>query len=121
MSGAMPTIFVIDDDRAILEVLTLVLEGEGYRVIGDTGDNIDQLLTAQLPGVVLLDIWLQGLDGREIAKRLKSDARYCHIPLILMSAHSQAAVAVAETGADAFLEKPFEVEHLIQLMRHFLT
>jgi CheY-like chemotaxis protein len=112
-------ILVVDDDPAILEVVTIVLESEGYTVLDDSGNEVDQKVAAFQPDAVLLDIWMTGEDGCEIAKRLKHVQP--SLPIILMSAHSSAATAVAEAGANAFLEKPFEVDELVRLVGEYVA
>jgi DNA-binding response OmpR family regulator len=113
----MPRILVIDDDPAIVEVLQIVLEDEGYTVLTDDGTAVEASL-AKKPDLLLLDIWMRGIDGRAIAYRIKRSKQ--PITIILMSAHSEAAKAVDETGADNFIAKPFELDELIGLVKGYL-
>jgi CheY-like chemotaxis protein len=116
------SVLIVDDDPAIIEVLDIVLSGAGYRVMTDTGSNVDDVLEGDVPNVILLDIWMRGEDGRDICRRIKSDSRTSHVPVILMSAHSSAISAVAESGADAFIEKPFDVDDLLRVVgEHLMT
>ena len=111
---------VIDDDESILEVMHIVLESEGYDV--ETSLNIQPLqhLNGTLPDLILLDVLLSGEDGIEICKRLKSQQTTKHIPIILLSAHSNASKTAQTSGADAFLDKPFDIDVLVEMVKQHL-
>jgi CheY-like chemotaxis protein len=111
-------ILVVDDDPAIVEVLQIVLEEEGYRVLTDDGTTVKAGLLQQ-PDLVLLDVWMRGVDGRAIAYFIKH--RNQPTKVVLMSAHSEAAKAVAETGADGFLAKPFDLDEVIEGVKMWLA
>lgn len=119
----MKKILVVDDDEGIVEVIQIVLEGEGYIIqISMNGTIFQQLHEQQsLPDLILLDILLSGEDGREICKRLKSEERIKHIPVIMLSAHSEANKIADSSGADDFLEKPFDVDVLIDMVQKHLS
>ena len=113
-------IMVVDDDESILEVMHIVLEGEGYDV--ETRVNVQSLqeLDGELPDMILLDVLLSGEDGTEICKRLKSQQETRDIPIILLSAHSSAGKTARECGADAFLDKPFDIDVLVEMVKQHL-
>jgi two-component system, OmpR family, phosphate regulon response regulator PhoB len=114
-------IWVVDDDESILEVLQIIFESAGYDVQTSLhGESLQHLDDQRLPDLVLLDILLSGIDGREICKDLKSQESTRHIPVILLSAHSDASKAANGSGADAFLPKPFDVEALIKVVQKHL-
>ena len=116
-------ILVVDDDESILEVVQIVLESEGYAVQTATNSGFLQQLTSQtvLPDLILLDVLLSGEDGREISRQLKSDTQLRHIPVVMLSAHSEAS-KMADTGvADAFLEKPFDVDVLLDTVQKYIS
>ncbi len=113
-------ILVIDDDESITEVIQIVLEGEGYRVETSLdGDCIPDFING-LPDLILLDVLLQGEDGREICKQLKRNIRTARVPVIMLSAHSDANKVASVGGADGFLEKPFDVDVLIDMVEKYL-
>jgi DNA-binding response OmpR family regulator len=115
----MKTVYVVDDERSILEALEFMLLEEGYSVKTFSRGTALLDIHGELPDVILLDVLLSGEDGREIARRLKSQEKTRHIPIIMISAHPNAAVTVRECGADAFLPKPFDVNDLLQIVaRH---
>jgi CheY-like chemotaxis protein len=89
-------ILIADDDPAILDSLRLILEVESK------------------PDLLLLDIWMAGQDGRELCRKLKSDKRTASIPIILFSAGREMADSAKAAGANDFVEKPFEIETLLE-------
>src|SRR6266498_2492656 len=113
-------ILVVDDDEGILEVVQIVLEGEGYQVQTSQSSECFQNF-GDLPDLILLDVLLSGEDGREICKQLKSDEKTVHIPVIMLSAHSDASRVADTSGADDFLEKPFDVDVLIEVVEKHLA
>ena len=113
-----PHILIIDDEESILEVVQIVLEGEGYHVQTSIDSSVLQELTT-LPVLILLDVLLSGEDGREISRRIKADTRLQRIPVIMLSAHSDASKVADNSGADAFLEKPFDVDALIEIVHRY--
>lgn len=122
MSRPTPkTICVVDDDLAILEVVELVLQDEGYQVIVNPGQNIEQMVNQHRPDLILLDVWMQGLDGRDISRHIKQNIPESrHLPIVLMSAHSDAINSVTEAQADGFLSKPFGMDELLQTVETYL-
>ena len=116
-------ILVVDDDESILEVVQIVLESEGYEVQTATNSSFLQQLATQpvLPDLILLDVLLSGEDGREISHQLKADTQLQHIPVIMLSAHSEASKMADIGGADAFLEKPFDVDVLLDTVQRYIS
>jgi CheY-like chemotaxis protein len=114
-------ILAVDDDESILEVIQLVLEGEGYVVQASLNGECFQNITADLPDLILLDVLLSGEDGREICKQLKGDTQTASVPVIMLTAHSDASKFADTSGADDFLEKPFDVEVLIEMVEKHLA
>ena len=111
---------VADDDLSILECVKLMLEFEGYTV--QTTPMGNSLLTLkELPDLILLDIWMSGVDGREICKLLKADPKTSHIPVLLFSASTKLCLSASEAGADDYLEKPFEMNDLLRKIAQLLT
>ena len=114
-------ILVVDDDIDILEPLSLLIEAEGYQVSSiingkDTFKKIDEYQ----PHLLLLDILMSGVDGRDICRKLKIQEKTKSLPIILMSAHPTANVDAQKCGADDFVAKPFEINDLISKITHLL-
>ena len=112
-------ILVVDDSQAILDVMSVALEAEGYEVTTSLTGACLRQMERHLPDLILLDVLLSGEDGGEICQRLKSDERTRHIPLILISAHAGLPETAGKCGADGFLVKPFHLYELRDIVnRH---
>jgi CheY-like chemotaxis protein len=96
-------IMVADDDPAILDAIGTILEFKGYEVKQMlNGEGVMQMKD-ELPDLLLLDIWMSGIDGRDICKKLKEMPATSQIPIILVSASKDIAKSALEAGADDFL------------------
>lgn len=114
---------IVDDDETVVEALGALLASEGFEPvpIGCWGQPIaDQVAQAQ-PDLVMLDMWLSGLDGRDVCMELKSRQDTQHIPVLLISASQEVAAAAREAGADAYMEKPFDVPDLLQQVQSLVV
>ncbi len=111
-------VLVAEDDQAILEVVKILLENEGFAIqTTDREERIYEILLEDPPDLILLDIWLSGHDGGKIAKDLKSSDKTKHIPIIMMSANNQTEKITKDSGADGFLLKPFNIDDLLHIVR----
>jgi two-component system nitrogen regulation response regulator NtrX len=112
-------VLVVDDEADIRELVSGVLEDEGYvvRTAADSGAALDAV-DERRPSMVLLDVWLQGsrLDGLQLLQEIKR--RDTSIPVLMISGHGNldTAVAAVREGAVDFIEKPFEAERLLYLV-----
>ena len=114
-------ILVVDDDPSILEAITFMLDSEGYEVVTDTGEGVNDCLKKYSPQLVLLDIMLGSKDGREIAQALKTDKETKKLPIIFISASSTMNAEVAKSyGVDDFIPKPFEIDDLLKKVAHYV-
>lgn len=113
-------ILVVDDDESITEVIQIVLEGEGYATEISFDGSCIPAFPNNLPDLILLDILLHSKDGRKICRQLKSDPKTSHIPVIVLSAHSDTGQLANDCGADDFIEKPFDVDVLISTVEKYL-
>ena len=112
-------ILIADDDPAILEVVSLILEDAGYQVDTCNGD-IRFSEQDVLPDLFLLDIWMSEKDGRETCRQLKNNERTKNLPVIIVSANRDIEKITEESGADAFLAKPFEMNDLLTLIAKYI-
>ena len=105
----MKKILLIDDDPDVITVLQLMLKKKGYE-IGTASREDEAYMQVDLfePDLIVLDVLLSGVDGREICKKLKASEKFKHIPIIMFSAHPGAQKNMEDFGADDFLPKPFE-------------
>lgn len=106
-------IFIADDDEAIVDATTMMLEAMGYEVAHTLkGSEVPNALKDK-PDLLLLDIWMSGVDGRDICRQLKADPETCNIPVLMVSASRQIMQSALDCGADDFLAKPFEMNTLL--------
>ena len=120
MQSKQKKILVVDDEPDILEFLQIIFEDAGFLVVTtDKGEYLEKLNHGALPDLVLLDMLLSGKDGREIVRHLKSQEKTKHIPVIMFSAHPSARQTALAAGADDFLEKPFDIDTLLNKITHF--
>lgn len=115
------TILVVDDEESICQSLKGILTDEGYRVLTVlSGEESLPIIQDELPDLVLLDIWLPGMDGIEILKLIKADNP--QLPVIMMSGHGTIETAVKSTklGAFDFIEKPLSLDKVVLIIRHAL-
>lgn len=116
------SILVIDDDPDILQALRFLLEDEGYVVtICEKTDVAEALPEGGLPDLIILDVLLSGKDGRTICRRLKHQESTRRIPIVMISAHPGAEESVREVGADAFVAKPFTIDHILRAVTALLA
>ncbi|WP_372674927.1 sigma-54-dependent transcriptional regulator [Aquicoccus sp.] len=116
----MGDILIVDDERDIRELIADILEDEGYttRLAGQSDDAMKEI-TADPPALMILDIWLKDsrMDGIDILKTVKRDRP--EIPIIIISGHGNIEIAVAaiKQGAYDFIEKPFNIDQLLVVIR----
>ncbi len=117
-----PRILVIDDESAIRDSLKMILEYEGYEVVGAaTGQDGLVIVERDPPDLVLLDIKMAGMDGIDVLQRLK--AAHEMLPVIMVSGHATVSTAVEATklGAFDFIEKPLSTERVLVSVRNALA
>ena len=115
------TICLIDDEPAILNTLSSILEDEGYQVlVAKSGLEALKVVRSESPDLVILDIWMPEMDGLETLKRLRS--QFPNILVVMMSGHGSIETAVKATklGAYDYLEKPLDLEKVTILVRNAL-
>lgn len=118
----MTKVLIIDDDPDVRTVMNILLKKSGYEV--ETASRKDEAWTKLQhfrPGVVLLDVLLSGADGRELCQEIKNNEESKHIPVIMFSAHPGAAENIRSYGADDFITKPINTEHLLEKIEKFAS
>ncbi len=109
-------ILVVDDEEDILELVRYNLAREGYRVVcAASGEQALNKAGAETFDLILLDLMLPGIDGLEVAKKLKNKPETRHIPIIMLTAKGEEADIVTglELGADDYVTKPFSPRILL--------
>jgi len=120
---AKQKILAVDDEEDILELLRFNLTKEGFAVVcAASGEEALKSALSHRPDLVLLDLLLPGMDGLEVAKRLKNDPSTKEIPVIMVTAKGEEADIVTglEVGAEDYITKPFSRKVLIARVRAVL-
>ena len=112
----MSKVLLIEDDLLIQELVTFNLEREGYtvKVAGD-GKNGLEMVSSEMPDLILLDVMLPELDGYEVCKAIRAHKATACLPIIMLSARNEVADTVIglELGADDYVTKPFSPRELV--------
>ena len=120
VSVAVPHILVIDDNEDILESVAIVLRWNAMRVSTTLRMNdFAREIRTIYPDLILLDKALGWADGCDLCTGLKTDPAIRHIRVIMLSAFRHVKEKCLSAGADAFLEKPFDLDELLQLVYSF--
>jgi DNA-binding response OmpR family regulator len=119
----MSKILILDDDQDLLSIVGTLLRKKGFDVWTFVNwqkawDDIKR----NKPNLILLDVFLKGMDGMDICKKLKSSTLTRNIPIIMFSSYPKIAeTAIAEFGADEFIAKPFEVNEMVRKIKRVLS
>src|SRR6185295_12553330 len=113
-------ILIADDDPGIQDILTIIFERAGFEV--EIKKNGEDLLNNKftMPDLFLVDKQLSGYNGLDICRCLKSQRHTKNIPVIMISASPDIGRLSREAGADAYIEKPFEISHLVDLVNSYV-
>lgn len=115
MVNAQYHILVIDDNEDILFMIKAMLEMKGYKVTPKNHpENIELVIETIMPDIILMDMLLSGADGREVCKKIKTNAVISKIPVIMISALPDAGDSCMAAGANYFLGKPFEINDIFK-------
>jgi two-component system phosphate regulon response regulator PhoB len=111
-----PVMLLVEDDRALAELVTWHFEREGFEVVR-TADGDEALILAdeRVPDVVVLDWMIEGVSGIEVCRRLRRKPATANVPIIMLTARGEEADRIRglETGADDYVTKPFSPRELI--------
>ena len=113
------TILIVDDEKSICQSLGSIQKDEGYEVLtAASGEEALKTIKEEPPSLVILDIWLPGIDGIETLKMIKS--QYPQIRVLMISGHGtiETAVKATKLGAFDFFEKPLSMEKVILVVNH---
>lgn len=112
---------IADDDPGIVDSLSMMLEFEGYEVSSTLNGASLLEMDSNLPDLLLLDIWMSGVDGRDICKQLKQQPHTSRLPILMISASKDIQRSAIDAGADDFLAKPFEMDELLQKIQQNIS
>jgi two-component system alkaline phosphatase synthesis response regulator PhoP len=115
LSDTRQKILIVDDELDALTALKRALEADNYNVV-EASDGLSAIekVKTEKPDVVLLDLMMPEMDGIEACKHLKSDPKYKHIPIIMLTAKGEIdnKIEGIEMGADDYVTKPFNLHEL---------
>lgn len=114
-------ILIADDDPGLRDIFRIILEKAGYDL--EIKEDADEILknNFKIPDLFLIDKLLSGIDGLEVCRHLKNDPRTKNIPVIMVSASPDIGPAAAKAGADDFVEKPFELTYLLEVIQRHIS
>lgn len=111
----MKKVVIIEDDPAILDVLGMLFRRAGYETCSYHNANFILKGEFKIPDLFIIDKQLSGVDGLDICKHLKQTESTRHIPVIILSATPHIHTMIKQVGADAFVEKPFSNNKLLDV------
>ena len=115
---APPDILVVEDHAGLREMLTVLLESEGYGVrTAVNGAEALQRLEETRPSLILLDLMMPVMSGDEFRERQLADPRYRDVPVICMTAAHDGRERARRVNADEYFQKPLDFEHLVAVVR----
>ena len=116
-------ILIEDDEEDVVTTLQFTLEKEGYQCLTayDGKEALDKA-KRENPDLIILDIMMPKMNGYEVSRLLKFDERYKHIPIVMLTARTQAKDKEIgrDTGADVYITKPFEMDDLVSTVHNIL-
>ncbi len=118
-------VMVVDDDKEVQEIVTFVLNRNGIEVIkASNGQQLHLLLEReqnQLPDLIILDVMMPGVDGYQLCRRLRSDPRTQHIPIMIITGHAEGIYQRISTDLGAkHMTKPFHPLALLEQVQMLL-
>lgn len=116
------TILIVDDEESICQSLKAILSDEGHNIlVATSGEEALKIMEEDMPRLILLDIWLPGIDGLETLEQIKS--LYPNVIVIMMSGHGtiETAVKATKLGAFDFIEKPLSLDKVLIMVNNALS
>lgn len=125
MSSEPSTIVCIEDEPGVIELIRLILERRGLKVVGaGSGAKGLEVVRQVKPALVLLDLMMPGMDGWEVYRRMKADAMMKTIPVIIVTAKAEGideVLAKHIAKVDDYIKKPFSLQELLQAIERVLN
>lgn len=116
-----PVILVVDDDAPILTLMHNLLREFGFEArVAATGEAAIEAARAKTPDLVLVDKNMPGMHGTDVIRALRTDAGLHSVPILILSGDPVGPAELSELGANAAVQKPFDVPALIEQIRSFV-
>ncbi|MGH9850180.1 MAG: response regulator [Blastocatellia bacterium] len=115
-------VLVVDDHQDMIDLMQLVLEGEGFYVaVATDGEQAIELLTQFRPAIIITDLMMPKTTGVELIRHVKSKPELADIPIVAMSAARSGEMSEAKAaGAVEALTKPLDFDRLVELLKHYV-
>ncbi|WP_166964020.1 hybrid sensor histidine kinase/response regulator transcription factor [Yeosuana marina] len=115
-------ILIVEDEREIQLFLNELLKEKYKIIIANNGLEAIEKMKGDLPDIIISDVMMPEMDGIELCKKVKSDDRTCHIPVIMLTAKSSILHRIEglESGANSYIPKPFHPEHILIRVKKLL-
>lgn len=116
-------VLIVDDERDIVEALKYCLEGDSIECMeAYDGEAALAMAKREKPDLILLDVMLPKIHGYKVARLLKFDAEYKHIPILMLTARAQEKDITLgkEVGVNEYITKPFDMELLTETVKRYL-
>ena len=117
-------ILVADDEPPIVRLMEFILGRHGHQMLSAVnGEQALAMVREHDPDIVLLDIMMPRIDGYEVARTLRADPKYAHLPIIMLSAKAQDEDIQKgiEVGVDEYITKPFSPDHLVHVVNDHMS
>jgi len=115
-------IVICDDEQDILNITQLILEDAGFTVIPVSDSlTVEAVVAAEKPELLLIDLWMPGLSGDQVVASIRNNETLSDLPVIVISASRDGEKVAYASGADCFLEKPYDIDSLVNLVRKQLA
>ena len=113
------TILVVEDDMDVAQYLNILLSSIYNVVNKSNADNAFEFLESAMPDLIISDVLMPGIDGYQFCRKLKDNVSFCHIPVIMLTAKVllEEQIQGLQSGADAYVTKPFEPSYLLALIK----
>lgn len=114
-------ILVCDDDKDIADVTSIILKEDGFTVKTlSTCDTIFEDIEDFMPDLILMDLRIPKKGGEATTRELKANEKTKDIPVLIFSANHKAVKIAEEVGADGFIGKPFDIDVMINIIKHHI-
>jgi DNA-binding response OmpR family regulator len=116
-------VVVVDDDKEVQEIVTFALSRNGFEVVvASNGQQLQDVLAAHIPDLIILDVMMPGLDGYQIFGSLRKNVVTRHVPVIIMTAHAEDIYEriSLDLGAAVHITKPFHPLELVGRVQKLL-
>jgi len=110
-------ILICDDDAGIMDLMEIILDEQGYHVIAEMDSlKVKLLIEKECPDLVVLDLWMPVLSGDMILQTIRGMPTFKNLPVVAVSASNDGRKIAMAAGATAFVAKPFDIDHLLEVI-----